>query len=124
MAPSGLVRNVPYTVTSRGGPVEEDSDEHAGTTARRGIGAGEEQDASVDRCGKDTGVELPADEEALEAVSRGRSEGSAAPQCGKRVEPREAGRVPAEGFAADPEEVLGNGAGAIWTDAGSGAIRG
>src|SRR5205814_10516316 len=63
MSPSGLVRNVPYTVTSRGGPVEEDSDEHGGTSARRGLGAGEEQGALVDRCGKDTGVELPADEE-------------------------------------------------------------
>src|SRR6266478_5719104 len=124
MSPSGLVRNVPYTVTSRGGPVEEDSDEHGGTSARRGLGAGEEQGASVDRCGKDTGVELPADEETLEAVSRGRSEGSAAPQCGKRFEPCEAGRVPAEGCAADPEEVFGNGAGAIWTDAGSGALSG
>src|SRR5690348_17228103 len=122
MSPSGLVRNVPYTVTSRGGPVEEDSDEHEGTSAGRGNGAGEEQDAAVDRCGKDTGVELPADEETLEAVSKGRSEGSAAPQCGKRFEPREAGRVPAEGSAADPEEVFGNGAGAIWTDAGSGAL--
>src|SRR6266851_9982002 len=124
MSPSGLVRNVPYTVTSRGGPVEEDSDEHEGTSARRGIGKGEEQDAWVDRCGEDIGVELPADEETLEAVSRGRSEGSAAPQCGKRFEPREAGRVPAEGSAADPEEVFGNGAGAIWTDAGSGALSG
>src|SRR5229473_718832 len=124
MSPSGLVRNVPYTVTSRGGPVEEDSDEHEGTSAGRGNGAGEEQDAAVDRCGKDTGVELPADEETLEAVSRGRSEGSAAPQCGKRFEPCEAGRVPAEGCAADPEEVFGNGAGALWTDAGSGALSG
>jgi hypothetical protein len=93
MSPSALVRNVPYTETSRGDPVEEDSDEHEGTSARRGIGAGEEQDASVDRCGKDTGVELPADEETLEAVSKGRSEGSAAPQCGKRFEPREAGTL-------------------------------
>src|SRR6266481_4528630 len=67
MSPSGLVRNVPYTVTSRGGPVEEDSDEHEGTSAGRGNGAGEEQDPAVDRCGKDTGVELPADEETLEA---------------------------------------------------------
>jgi hypothetical protein len=69
-------------------------------------------------------LSLPADEETLEAVSRGRSEGSAAPQCGKRFEPGEAGRVPAEGSAADPEEVFGNGAGAIWTDAGSGAPSG
>jgi hypothetical protein len=88
MSPSALVRNVPYTGTSRGGPVEEDSDEREGTSAGRGIGAGEEQDASVDRCGEDTGVELPADEETLEAVSRGRSEGSAAPQCGKRFSNR------------------------------------
>jgi hypothetical protein len=94
MSPSALVGNVPYTETSRGGPVEEDSDEHEGTSASRGIGAGEEQDASVERCGKDTGDESPADEETLEAVSKGRSEGSAAPQCGKRFEPREAGRVP------------------------------
>ena len=124
MSPSALVRSVPYTVTSRGGPVKEDSDEHEGTSARRGIGAGEEQDASIGRCGKDTGVKLPANEETLEAVSRGRSEGSAAPQRGKRFELREAGRVPAEGSAADPEEVFGNGAGAIWTDAGSGALSG
>ena len=108
---------------SRGGPVAADSDDHEGTSARRGIGAGEEQDASVDRCGKDTGVELPTNEETLEGVSRGRSEGSAAPQRGTRFEPREAGRVPVEGSAADPEEVFGNGAGAIWTDAGSGALN-
>src|SRR5437773_12554091 len=95
MSPSGLVRNVPYTVTSRGGSVEEDSDEHGGTSARRGLGAGEEQGASVDRCGKDTGVELPADEETLEAVSWGRSEGFAATECGERFEPGAAARVPA-----------------------------
>jgi hypothetical protein len=29
-----------------------------GTSERKGIGAGEEQDASVERCGKDNGVEL------------------------------------------------------------------
>ena len=57
------------------------------------LGAGVEQDASVDRCGKDTGVELPADEETLETVSRGSTSGSAAPQCGKRFEPREAGTL-------------------------------
>jgi transposase len=38
MSPPALVRNVPYTVTSRGGPVEEDSDEHEGTSARRVLG--------------------------------------------------------------------------------------
>src|SRR5438046_9307218 len=118
MSPSGLVRNVPYTVTSRGGPVEEDSDEHGGTSARRGLGAGEEQGASVDRCGKDTGVELPADEETVQAVSRGRSEGSAAPQCGDRFEPGEAGRASADGAAAHPADVVGNGIGAIWSNAG------
>src|SRR5437588_10534831 len=111
-------------ITIRQPQVEEDTDEHEGTSARRGIGAGEEQDASVGRWGKDTGVELPANEETLEAVSRGRSEGSAAPQRGERFEPGEAGRVPAEGSAADPEEVFGHGAGAIWTDAGGGALSG
>lgn len=50
-------------------------------------------------------LELPANEETLEAVSRRRAEGSAAPQRGKRFKPREAGRVPAEASAADPEEV-------------------
>src|SRR5256885_16326582 len=95
MSPSGLVRNVPYTVTSRGGPVEEDSDEHGGTSARRGLGAGEEQGASVDRCGTDTGVELPADEETLETGSGGRSERGAAPQWGGRLETGEARRSPA-----------------------------
>src|SRR5260370_1643082 len=100
MSPSALVRNVPYTVTSRGGPVEEDSDEHEGTSARRGIGAGEEQDASGDRCGKDTGVGVPADEETLEGASRGRGEGSAAPQCGERFHPREPRTSPDGGSAA------------------------
>jgi hypothetical protein len=61
MSPSGLVRNAPYTVTSREGPVEEDSEEHEGTSPRRGIGTGEEQDASADRCGEDIGVELQRD---------------------------------------------------------------
>src|SRR5260370_24616043 len=109
MSPCTVVRSVPYTVTSRGGPVEEDSDEHEGTSARRGIGAGGEQNASIGRCGKDTGGKLPANEETLEAVSRGRSEGSAAPQRGERFELREAGRVPAERSAAGPEEEFRNG---------------
>src|SRR5260370_35568688 len=63
MSPSALVRNVPYTVTSRGGPVEEDSDEHEGTSARGGIGAGEEQDASVGRWGKGSGIVITANHE-------------------------------------------------------------
>jgi hypothetical protein len=53
MSTSTLVRNFPYAVTSRGVPVEENSDEHEITSARQGIGSGEEQDASVDRCSKD-----------------------------------------------------------------------
>src|SRR5208283_3780566 len=112
------------TRTSRGGPVEEDSDEHEGTSARRGIGTGKESDTSTDRCGEDTGVELPADEETLETISRRRSERSAAPQCGERIEQREDGSVPAKDFAADPDEVLGNGTEAIWPDAGRGALSG
>jgi hypothetical protein len=124
MSPSGLVRNVPYTVTSRGGPVEEDSDEHEGTSAGRGDGTSEEQGSSAYRCGEDVGVELPADEETLEAISRRRSPGTAAPQCGERFEPCQAGEVPAEGAAVDPEEVFGNRAGALWADAGRGTLSG
>src|SRR5258705_10938101 len=111
MSPSALVRSVPYTVTSRGGPVEEDSDEHEGTSARRGIGAGEEQDASVGRCGKDAGVKLPGKEETLGAGSGGRGEGGAGPQRGKRVERRERGRDSGEGSSAEPEEGFRNRAG-------------
>jgi len=36
--PSSPIRNVPYTATSRGGPVEEDGDECAGTSTSRGTG--------------------------------------------------------------------------------------
>src|SRR5260370_37438021 len=73
MSPSALVRNVPYTVTSRGGPVEEDSDEHEGTSARRGIGAGEEQNASVGRWGQGNWSELTATEQSPVARSRASS---------------------------------------------------
>jgi len=93
MSPSAFVRNVRYTVTSRRAPVEEDSYEHEGTSARRSVGT-----ALVDRCAKDTGVELPTNDETPEAVSTGRSEGSAAPQCGTRFEAREALKSSGGGF--------------------------
>jgi len=65
------------------------------------LGRVKSKDASIGRCGKDTGVKLPANEETLEAVSRGRSEGSAAPQRGKRFELREARKSSrTEGFCS------------------------
>ena len=39
-------------------------------------------------------------------------------------ESSEAREIPAEGAAVDPGEVLGNGAGAVWTYAGSGTFGG
>jgi len=124
VSPSAPIRNVPYTATSRGGPVEEDSDEYEGTSTSRGPSASEGRDAEAGRRSKDAGVELSADEETVEALSRRRSQGAPAPQRGKRLESGEAGEIPAEGAAAPPGEVFGDGTGAVWTNAGRGTFSG
>jgi hypothetical protein len=124
VSPSAPIRNVPYTATSRGGPVEEDSDEYEGTSTSRGFGASEERDAEAGGRSEDVGVELSTDEEIVEALSGRRSQGVATPQRGKRFEPSEAREIPAEGAAADPGEVFGNGTGAVWTNAGGGTFGG
>src|SRR5260370_29253066 len=90
VSPAAPIRNVPYTATSRGGPVEEDSDEYEGTSTSRGPSASEEPYAEASGRSKDAGVELSADEETVEALSRRRSPGAPAPQRGKRFEPSEA----------------------------------
>src|ERR1700732_1914934 len=122
--PLAPIRNVPYTATSRGGPVEEDSDEYEGTSTSRGFGASEGRAAEADGRSEDVGVELSADEEIVEALSRRRSQGVATPQRGKKFEPREAREIPSEGAAADPREVFRNGTEAIWADTGSGTFSG
>jgi hypothetical protein len=90
VSPPAPIRNVPYTATSRGGPVEEDSDEYEGTSTSRGSGASEEPDAEAGGRSEDVGVELSTDEEIVEALSRRRSPGAATPQRGKKFEPSEA----------------------------------
>src|SRR6266404_8384807 len=124
VSPSAPIRNVPYTATSRGGPVEEDSDEYEGTSTSRGSGASERADAEAGRRSEDAGVELSADEETLAALWRRGSQRAAAPQRGKKFESSQARGIPAEGAAADPGEVFGNGTGAVWTNAGSGTFSG
>ena len=47
LSPAAPIRNVPYTATSSGGPVEEDSDEYKGTSTSRGFSASEEADAEA-----------------------------------------------------------------------------
>src|SRR5580704_316489 len=107
-----------------GGPVEEDSDEHERTSTSRGSGASEGPDAEVGGRREDVGGELSANQETLAALSRRRSQRAAAPQRGKKFEPRKAREVPREGAATDSGEVFGNGTGAVWTDAGSGTFSG
>src|SRR5204863_3349285 len=87
-------------------------------------GASEEPGAEAGRRSEDTGGELPAGEETLAAISRRRSQRAPAPQRRKRLESGEAREIPAEGAAADPGEVFGNGTGAVWTNAGSGTFSG
>jgi hypothetical protein len=94
MSPPATIRNVPYTATSRGGLVEEDSDEYEEASTSRGSGASEEPDAEAGGRSEDAGVELSADEEIVEALSRRRSQGAATPQRGKRFEPSQAREIP------------------------------
>src|SRR5260370_8553291 len=85
VSPPAPIRNVPYTATSRGGPVEEDSDEYEGTSTSRGAGASEERDAEAGRRSEDTGGELPAGEETLGGISRRKSQTAPAPPPPKRL---------------------------------------
>src|ERR1700693_1426116 len=119
MSPPGPIRNVPYTATSRGGPVEEDSDEYEGTSTSRGFGASEEADAEAGRRSEDVGVELSAGEETVATISERRSPRTPTPQCGKKFEPSEAREIPAESATADPREVFRRRTGEVRTEAGS-----
>src|SRR5215472_924950 len=109
MSPSTPIRNVPYTTTSWGGRIEEDSDEYEGTSTSRGFRASEEPDAEAGR----------RSEEVVAALSGRRSQRAAASQRRPKFESGEAREIPAEGAAADPGEVYGNGTRTVWTYAGS-----
>src|SRR5258708_13652159 len=114
MSPTAPIRNVPYTATSRGGPVEEDSDEYEGTSTSRGAGASEERDAAAGRRSQDVGAELPAGEETLAAISRKRSQRAPAPHRRESVESGEARENPAESAAAHPGAVCPDGTEPDW----------
>jgi hypothetical protein len=81
-------------------------------------------DAEAGRRGKDVGGELSAGEEAVAALSGRRSQRAAASQRRQKFRSGEAREIPADGAAADPGEVFGNGAGAVWAYAGSGTFGG
>src|SRR5262249_15995683 len=119
MSPSTPIRNVPYTTTSWGGRIEEDSDEYEGTSTSRGFRGSEEPDAEAGRRSEDAGGELSAGEEVVAALSGRRSQRAAASQRRPKFESGEAREIPAEGAAADPGEVFGNGTRTVWTYAGS-----
>jgi hypothetical protein len=104
--------------------MEEDSDECEGTSTSRGSGTSEGADAEAGRRGKDVGGELSAGEEAVAALSGRRSQKAAASQRRQKFQSGEARDIPAEGAGADPGEVFGNGAGAVWAYAGSGTFGG
>ena len=87
----GNVRDVPYTTTSWGGPIEEDSDECEGTSTSRGSGTSEGADAEAGRRGKDVGGELSAGEETVAALSGRRSQRAAASQLRQKFQ---SGRSP------------------------------
>src|ERR1700683_3458353 len=124
MSPAGPIRNVPYTATSGGGPVEEDSDEREGTAKSGGAGTSEEWSAEAGRCGEDVGSELSAGGETEAGRPGRRCQGAAASKCREKFESCEVPEIPAGGVAADPGEVFGNGTGAIWTHASGRASSG
>src|SRR5215468_2353998 len=74
MSPSTPIRNVPYTTTSWGGRIEEDSDEYEGTSTSRGFRASEEPDAEAGRRSEDAGGELSAGEEVVAGSAIGKKE--------------------------------------------------
>src|SRR5260370_14668771 len=85
MSPSVPIRNVPYTKTSWGGPIEEDSDEHEGIATSRGFGASEGPDAEAGRRSKDEMLEVSY-RQAKRLWQRYREEGA------KGLQHRSAGR--------------------------------
>src|SRR5260370_7581602 len=108
VSPTAPIRNVPYTATSRGAPVEEDSDEYEGTSTSRGAGASEERDAEAGRRSEDTGGELPAGEENLPEISRKRSQRAPASQRRKRLQSGGAIEIPPETPATTPPDEFPN----------------
>src|ERR1700730_12350112 len=85
MSPFVLDRNGPLIGSPRGDQIGADRDEQEGVEASGSIGSSAEQTAAGSGCQSTATRELPAGEAAVEAISRRRSGGTAAPQRGAKL---------------------------------------
>src|SRR3970040_2443950 len=109
MSPFVLVRNVPYTAASLGGPSEEDSDEWAGTATCGGVGASGQRGVEAGAGGGSVGDQLPAGEADLAALPRRRGHGAKASPRGEAIEPGSSPALATPGAAPGAGEVFGRG---------------
>src|SRR5713226_4381469 len=122
MSPFVVNRNVPLIGLPRGGPIGADTDEQEGVGTSRSTGAGAQQTTAGRGCRSIVAGELPASEAAVEAVSGGRSGGTAAPQRGANLESSQRREVSTAGAATGAGKVQRSGGRAIWADAGGRAL--
>src|SRR5208282_1297120 len=104
----------PKLKVSKGGRIEEDRDERAGTEAGSGAFTGYKGRMEFGAGGGAV----------VEALPGARGEGIGAWERGAGLEPGEAGEVTAAGAESAAEEVRGRSGGAVWADAGGGAPGG
>src|ERR1700676_2980611 len=88
MSPFVLDRNGPLIGSPRGDQIGADRDEQEGVEASGSIGSSAGQTGAGRGCQSTATRELPAGEAAVEAISRRRSGGTAAPQRGAKLESR------------------------------------
>src|SRR3990172_8360931 len=122
MSPFVLVRNVPYTAASLGGPSEEDSDEWAGTATCGGVGASGQRGVEAGAGGGSVGDQLPAGEADLAALPRRMGGGSGASPRRPGVEPRPSGGIAAPGVVPGAGEVFGRSGRTLRANAGGRAL--
>src|SRR6266481_4172129 len=104
-------------------PDGENRDESEGTASSGSAGASEAARSEGGGCGELGERELPAGEAAVEAVSRGRSRRTTAPQRGAPLESRPRREVSPAGAAASAGQVRRSGGRAFWSDAGGRALE-
>src|SRR5208282_5659081 len=110
----------PKLKASKGGRIEEDGDERAGTEAGGGAFASSRSRVEFGASGGADGGELSAGEAIVEALPRARGKGIGAWERGAGIEPSEAEAITAASAGAAAEEVWRRGGGALWADAGGG----
>ena len=88
MSPFVLVRSVPYTAASLGGPSEEDSDERERFAGSGDVGASGQRGVEAGAGGRGVRAQLPTGEADLAALSGRRGGGGGASPRGEGIEPR------------------------------------